>query len=81
HEIDGQTVYYYVWGDSGPRVLLVHGWGGDAAQMTAYVEPLRQHAASGFGGFEPCGREQQLLHHLGGGARRHGAGKAEHGAD
>ncbi|MCH1995691.1 alpha/beta hydrolase, partial [Achromobacter xylosoxidans] len=42
HEIDGQTVYYYVWGDSGPRVLLVHGWGGDAAQMTAYVEPLRQ---------------------------------------
>lgn len=40
--IDGQTVYHYVWGDAGPRVLLVHGWGGDAAQMTAYVEPLRQ---------------------------------------
>ncbi|MGH8816784.1 MAG: alpha/beta hydrolase, partial [Achromobacter pestifer] len=42
HTSDGQTVYHYVWGEAGPRVLLVHGWGGDAAQMTAYVEPLRQ---------------------------------------
>ena len=32
HEIDGQTVYYYVWGDSGPRVLLVHGWGSNATR-------------------------------------------------
>jgi pimeloyl-ACP methyl ester carboxylesterase len=27
------------WGE-GPRVLLVHGWGGDASQLTALVPPL-----------------------------------------
>jgi pimeloyl-ACP methyl ester carboxylesterase len=32
------------WGD-GPVVLLAHGWGGSAAQMTPFVEPL---AAQGF---------------------------------
>jgi pimeloyl-ACP methyl ester carboxylesterase len=29
----------YSWGE-GPSVLLVHGWGGSAAQMTRFVEPL-----------------------------------------
>jgi pimeloyl-ACP methyl ester carboxylesterase len=39
--VGGQRICHYVWGDSGPRALLVHGWGGAAAQMTAFVEPLR----------------------------------------
>lgn len=39
--VNGQRICHYVWGDSGPRALLVHGWGGAAAQMTAFVEPLR----------------------------------------
>lgn len=29
------------WG-SGPVVLLVHGWGGNGSQMSAFVEPLRR---------------------------------------
>ncbi len=33
------------WGDGGPLVLLVHGWGGSAAQMTPLVAPL---VAAGF---------------------------------
>lgn len=28
------------WGDQGPAVLLMHGWGGARAQMTGLVEPL-----------------------------------------
>lgn len=28
------------WGESGPAVLLMHGWGGARAQMTGFVEPL-----------------------------------------
>jgi pimeloyl-ACP methyl ester carboxylesterase len=28
------------WGDSGPSVLLMHGWGGARAQMTGFVAPL-----------------------------------------
>jgi pimeloyl-ACP methyl ester carboxylesterase len=28
------------WGDSGPRVLLVHGWEGRGAQLLAFVRPL-----------------------------------------
>ena len=28
------------WGESGPSVLLMHGWGGARAQMTGFVEPL-----------------------------------------
>jgi pimeloyl-ACP methyl ester carboxylesterase len=28
------------WGSSGPTVLLMHGWGGARAQMTALVDPL-----------------------------------------
>ena len=28
------------WGDSGPTVLLMHGWGGSRAQMTGFVDPL-----------------------------------------
>ena len=28
------------WGQSGPAVLLLHGWGGARAQMTGFVNPL-----------------------------------------
>src|SRR5574341_1941706 len=28
------------WGDGGPSILLMHGWGGGRAQMTGFVEPL-----------------------------------------
>mgnify|MGYP001014279981 CR=1 FL=1 len=28
------------WGDAGPRVLLLHGWDGQAFQMEHFVEPL-----------------------------------------
>jgi pimeloyl-ACP methyl ester carboxylesterase len=28
------------WGESGPAVLLMHGWGGARAQMTGFVFPL-----------------------------------------
>ena len=28
------------WGEDGPTVLLMHGWGGARAQMTGFVEPL-----------------------------------------
>ncbi len=33
------------WGEDGPSVLLMHGWGGARAQMTGFVEPL---LASGY---------------------------------
>jgi len=33
------------WGDRGPTVLLVHGWGGRASQLRHFVAPLR---ASGY---------------------------------
>lgn len=28
------------WGEGGPTILLMHGWGGARAQMTGFVEPL-----------------------------------------
>ncbi len=28
------------WGEKGPAVLLMHGWGGARAQMTGFVDPL-----------------------------------------
>ena len=28
------------WGESGPTILLMHGWGGARAQMTGFVNPL-----------------------------------------
>jgi pimeloyl-ACP methyl ester carboxylesterase len=31
----------YAWGTTGPTVLLVHGWSGRAAQLAAFVAPLR----------------------------------------
>jgi pimeloyl-ACP methyl ester carboxylesterase len=40
----GQRIAGRAWGE-GPTVLLVHGWGGHAGQMTALVEPV---VAAGF---------------------------------
>lgn len=42
--VDGRRIAVWSWG-AGPRVLLVHGWGGRGAQLGAFVEPL---VASGF---------------------------------
>lgn len=37
---DGGELAVTTWGDVGPQVLLMHGWGGARAQMTGFVEPL-----------------------------------------
>jgi pimeloyl-ACP methyl ester carboxylesterase len=37
---DGGELAVTTWGNSGPTVLLMHGWGGARAQMTGFVDPL-----------------------------------------
>ena len=37
---DGGELAVTTWGESGPSVLLMHGWGGARAQMTGFVAPL-----------------------------------------
>ncbi len=37
---DGGELMVTTWGERGPAVLLMHGWGGARAQMTGFVEPL-----------------------------------------
>ncbi|MEP6894858.1 MAG: alpha/beta hydrolase [Chloroflexota bacterium] len=37
---DGGELAVTSWGESGPAVLLMHGWGGARAQMTGFVDPL-----------------------------------------
>jgi pimeloyl-ACP methyl ester carboxylesterase len=37
--VDGERIATWTWGE-GPAVLLVHGWGGSAGQMHAFVDPL-----------------------------------------
>ena len=39
-KINGMNIATYHWGQSGPTVLLVHGWSGRATQLGAFVEPL-----------------------------------------
>jgi pimeloyl-ACP methyl ester carboxylesterase len=31
----------YVWGDAGPLVFLIHGWGADSGSMCSLVKPFR----------------------------------------
>ncbi|WP_035052163.1 alpha/beta fold hydrolase [Andreprevotia chitinilytica] len=38
--VRGMQMAGYEWGDSGPAVLLIHGWGGHAGHMTGMVAPL-----------------------------------------
>src|SRR5260370_36306027 len=44
-ENDIEEVAVYRWGKADRRILLVHGWGGKAAQFFSFVGPLLQ---SGF---------------------------------
>jgi pimeloyl-ACP methyl ester carboxylesterase len=37
---DGGELAVTTWGNNGPAVLLMHGWGGARAQMTGFVDPL-----------------------------------------
>ncbi len=37
---EGGELAVTTWGESGPAVLLMHGWGGARAQMTGFVAPL-----------------------------------------
>jgi pimeloyl-ACP methyl ester carboxylesterase len=38
--INRRTIATYSWGQTGPTVLLVHGWSGRGTQLGAFVEPL-----------------------------------------
>jgi pimeloyl-ACP methyl ester carboxylesterase len=44
-ENEVEEIAAYRWGQADRRILLVHGWGGKAAQFFSFVEPLRE---SGF---------------------------------
>jgi pimeloyl-ACP methyl ester carboxylesterase len=65
-ELAGQRVVGHAWG-AGPTMLLAHGWGGHAGQMTPLVEPI---VAAGFravaldlpGHGESEGRVSSLVH-------------------
>jgi pimeloyl-ACP methyl ester carboxylesterase len=37
---EGGELTVTTWGNSGPAILLMHGWGGARAQMTGFVDPL-----------------------------------------
>lgn len=37
---EGGELTVTTWGNSGPTMLLMHGWGGSRAQMTGFVDPL-----------------------------------------
>ena len=40
HEIKKHSIASFHWGESGPTILLVHGWGGRGTQLGAFVKPL-----------------------------------------
>lgn len=40
--VHGREVAAWAWGDEGPTVILLHGWGGCAAQLQCFVLPLRE---------------------------------------
>jgi len=65
-DVAGERVAGRVWGE-GPAVLLVHGWGGHAGQMTPLVAPLlaagcRAVAVDLPGHGESDGRVSSLVH-------------------
>jgi pimeloyl-ACP methyl ester carboxylesterase len=39
-EINGAGIASYAWGNTGPWVLLIHGWNGRATQLASFVKPL-----------------------------------------
>lgn len=40
-DFDAQRqIAVYTWGDSGPLIVLVHGWAGRGSQLSGYVAPL-----------------------------------------
>lgn len=49
---DGGELAVTTWGNSGPTVLLMHGWGGSRAQMTGFVDSLL------FGGYRVVAYDQ-----------------------
>ncbi len=40
HEINGKRIATYLWGNSGPTVLLIHGWSGRGTQLGTFTDPL-----------------------------------------
>lgn len=38
--LQGKPVAAWTWGEQGPWILLMHGWGGHAGQLHAFVQPL-----------------------------------------
>jgi pimeloyl-ACP methyl ester carboxylesterase len=42
----GTAIATWQWGEGGPTVLLVHGWGGRGGQLAAFVGPLRARGYS-----------------------------------
>lgn len=64
-KVNGGSVATYAWGDSGPTVLLLHGWGSHAARFGTFVDPLmnagfRVLAADAPGHGESTGRQSDL---------------------
>ena len=43
--VAGRRIATWTWG-AGPRILLVHGWGGRGSQLGAFVDPLVAHGFS-----------------------------------
>lgn len=41
-QLNGHNITTYAWGESGPTVLLVHGWSGRGTQLGSFVEPLME---------------------------------------
>lgn len=39
-QLNNHTIATYSWGETGPTVLLVHGWSGRGTQLFSFVEPL-----------------------------------------
>ncbi|MCW9013913.1 MAG: alpha/beta hydrolase [Gammaproteobacteria bacterium] len=39
-QINGKNIVCHCWGSTGPVILLVHGWSGNARQFSAFIVPL-----------------------------------------